>query len=126
MKRSKRLGIGMLGIALVIAIVVIWLTPAKIGDLNRIAQSFLGINNVNAQGAATETPTSLDWKPVEQAMGKSGALQPGGVFRISLPRTDLRVMVQDVQLKPAFALGSHVEFLPMGSEVMVMGDLVLT
>ena len=81
-----------------------------------------------AQTAATATITGqgIDWKQVDQAMGKAGAMQPGDVYRISLPRTDLQVSVGDVQIKPAFALGSHVEFLSMGSQAMMMGDLVLT
>ena len=31
-----------------------------------------------------------------------------------------------VDLKPGFALGSWLAFMPMGNEAMVMGDLVLT
>ena len=30
-----------------------------------------------------------DWKAVEQALGKPGQLQPGDVFRVGMPRTDL-------------------------------------
>jgi hypothetical protein len=70
--------------------------------------------------------TPADWKPVEQALGKSGAMQPGNVFKVSLPRSDLSVMVRGVQLKPALALGSWVAFKKMGSDAMAMGDLVLT
>src|SRR5207302_4736066 len=51
---------------------------------------------------------------------------PGGVYRFSLPRTDLQVTLGGVMLKAGFALGSHVEFLPMGQRAMMMGDLVLT
>jgi Domain of Unknown Function (DUF1259) len=50
---------------------------------------------------------------------------PGGVYRVSLPRTDLKIMVDGVELKPAFALGSWLAFKKMGEQVMVMGDLVL-
>src|SRR3989442_756206 len=32
-----------------------------------------------------------DWKAVEQALGKSGQIQPGDVFRIGMPRPDLNV-----------------------------------
>jgi hypothetical protein len=35
-----------------------------------------------------------DWKAVEQALGKSGQLQPGDVFRIGMPRSDLSVTVK--------------------------------
>ena len=37
-----------------------------------------------------------DWKAVEQALGKPGQLQPGDVFRIGMPRTDLSVTVKGV------------------------------
>ena len=66
-----------------------------------------------------------DWKAVEQALGKSGQLQPGDVFRIGMPRTDLTVTVKGVTVKAGFALGSYAAFKQIGDRVMVMGDLVL-
>jgi hypothetical protein len=75
---------------------------------------------------AQQPGAPADWKPVEQALGKPGAMQPGDVFKVSLPRSDLKVDVRGVQVKPALALGSWVAFKKMGSDAMVMGDLVLT
>ena len=47
-------------------------------------------------------------------------------MRFNFPRTDLTVRVGDVTLKPAFALGSWVAFLPTGAgKALAMGDLVL-
>ena len=66
-----------------------------------------------------------DWKAVEQALGKSGQLQPGDIFRIGMPRTDLAVTVKGVPVKAPFALGSYAAFKQIGNQVMVMGDLVL-
>jgi hypothetical protein len=67
------------------------------------------------------------WSLVEQALGRTGAAQPGDVYRFSFPRRDLRVMVGDVQVRPSLALGSWVAFKRVGgSHSMVMGDLVLT
>jgi hypothetical protein len=66
-----------------------------------------------------------DWKAVESALGKSGQTQPGGVFRIGMPRTDLNVTVKGVSVKAGFALGSYAAFRPVGDHTMVMGDLVL-
>jgi hypothetical protein len=64
---------------------------------------------------------------VAEALGRSGAEQPGGVTRFSFPRSDLTVVADSVPLKPAFALGSWVAFLPIGNgAAMAMGDLVLT
>src|SRR5437016_7492642 len=66
-----------------------------------------------------------DWKAVEQALGKSGQMQPGDVYRIGMPRSDLSVVVHGVPVAPTFALGSYAAFKQMGDEAMVMGDLVL-
>ena len=53
-------------------------------------------------------------------------MQPGDVYKVSLPRSDLKVTVGGVELKPALALGSWVAFKKSGDMTMVMGDLVLT
>lgn len=67
-----------------------------------------------------------DWhRIVDDALGKPGAEQPGGVWRVSLPRTDLKVALDGVELRPGFALGSWLAFHPHGQELTVMGDLVL-
>jgi len=68
---------------------------------------------------------SPDWKAVEQALGKSGQLQAGDVFRVGMPRTDLNVTVKGVPVKAGFALGSYAAFKQVGEHAMVMGDLVL-
>ena len=51
---------------------------------------------------------------------------PGDVYRIGLPRTDLKATLDGVELKPGFALGSWLAFKKTGNDVMAMGDLVLT
>lgn len=68
-----------------------------------------------------------DWDAVAQALGKEGSIQPGEIFRVGLPRSDLKVRLDGVEIKPALALGTWVAFQPMGdTDAMVMGDLVLT
>jgi biotin operon repressor len=74
-----------------------------------------------AAGAA-----DIDWNKVDQALGKPGTNQPGGVHKFGLPRSDLKVTVDGVAIKPTLALGSWLGFLPMGNGAMFMGDLVLT
>jgi hypothetical protein len=73
-----------------------------------------------------KSATPADFQSVEQAMGRPGAMQPDGAFKFGLPRSDLRVKVGDVQIKPVLALGSWVAFKKMGKHAMAMGDLVLT
>src|SRR3981189_58966 len=66
----------------------------------------------------------IDWSKVDAAIGKS-AVVSGDVHRYGLPRSDLKVTLDGVAIKPALALGGWVAFAPMGGEAMVMGDLVL-
>ena len=68
-----------------------------------------------------------EWSKVAEALGKSGSVQPGDVYKVGLPRSDLHVTAGGVPLKPAFGLGSWVAFKQAGSpaEAVVMGDLVL-
>jgi hypothetical protein len=66
----------------------------------------------------------IDWRKVDAALGKP-AVVSGGVHRYGLPRSDLKVTLDGVAIKPALALGGWVAFAPMGGEAMVMGDLVL-
>jgi hypothetical protein len=68
----------------------------------------------------------IDWSKVDQALGRKGAAQAGDVHRYGLPRSDLKVTVDGVTIKPSFALGGWVAFEPMSSGgAMLMGDLVL-
>jgi hypothetical protein len=79
-------------------------------------------------GPANTAPQAgaTDWKAVAQALGKEGSMQPGDVYKVSLPRSDLQVTAGGVQVKPGLALGGWVAFKQTGSQAMVMGDLVLT
>src|SRR5271165_6269379 len=63
---------------------------------------------------------------VGEALGKTGSAAPGGIYRVGLPRTDLKVTLDGVELKPGFALGGWLAFKNVGDQGMVMGDLVLT
>ena len=66
------------------------------------------------------------WSAVDQALGRAGTTQADGVRRYGFPRSDLKVELDGVTLKPALALGSWLAFQTMGPTNMVMGDLVLT
>jgi len=78
---------------------------------------------LGATSAWAQTPP--DWAAVGQAVGKAGSVQ-GDVYRIGLPRSDLKVTLDGVAIRPTLALGSWIAFREMGGHAMVMGDLVLT
>jgi uncharacterized protein DUF1259 len=75
---------------------------------------------------ATASAAGTDWSKVDQALGRTGAAQAGGIYRYGIPRSDLHVTLDGVAIKPALALGGWAAFEPMGSTAMLMGDLVLT
>jgi len=75
--------------------------------------------------AVSAQPVQVNWTAVEQAMGRTGAMQPGDVYKFGLPRSDLTVTVDRIQLKPALALGSWVAFKATSTGAIAMGDLVL-
>jgi len=75
---------------------------------------------------ASASAADIDWSKVDQAMGKKGSDQSGGVRKYGLPRSDLTVTVDGLAIKPALALGSWLAFQPAGDSAMFMGDLVLT
>jgi len=74
---------------------------------------------------ASTPPVQVNWTAVEQAMGRTGALQPGDVYKFGLPRGDLTVAIDRIRLKPALALGSWVAFKATSFGAVAMGDLVL-
>jgi hypothetical protein len=67
----------------------------------------------------------IDWSKVDTALGKTASVQ-GEVHRYGIPRSDLTVTLDGVQVKPALALGGWVAFEPAPDGSMAMGDLVLT
>ncbi len=88
-----------------------------------LAVIVLGATTVAMTPAFAADP---DWNRVGQALGKSGKVQAGDVYRVGFPRTDLKVSLDGVPLRTGFAFGGWVAFQLMGDQAMVMGDLVLT
>ncbi len=66
----------------------------------------------------------IDSTALNIVFGKKGSVQ-GNVYKISYPRSDLKVKVGDFSVAPGLALGSWVGIVKMGNESMMMGDLVL-
>src|SRR6266704_4353056 len=104
----------------ILSVAAFMLAPVFVLVACSAPQNQSGQPNNQQQAAAT------DWKSVEQALGKAGSVQPGDVYKVSLPRSDLQVSVGGVQVKAPLALGSWVAFKKADKMTMVMGDLVLT
>jgi len=62
-----------------------------------------------------------EWQAVEQAIGRSGQIQTDGAYKVSFPRSDLKVTVDGIELKPALALGGWVAFSKHGADFHAHG-----
>jgi hypothetical protein len=73
-----------------------------------------------------EAKVELNTAKIEQLTGAKGALDgKEGVFKVSMPRSDLSVNVAGVKLTPPMGLTSWAAFKPIGDHTVVMGDIVL-
>src|SRR5450432_1456965 len=68
--------------------------------------------------------TQVDSTGLDKVFGKKGSVQ-GMVYKITYPRSDLKVKVGEFSVAPGLALTSWIGILTMGNESMMMGDLVL-
>lgn len=68
----------------------------------------------------------VDIAQIETLTGAKGELkEKSGVFKVSSPSKDLHVTAAGIKLNPASGLSSWASFRKMGSDVEVMGDLVV-
>src|SRR5437868_5867806 len=87
---------------------------------------YIAILGATASLGHAQQNASPEWKAVEDALGRKGSMQPGDVYKFSMPRSDLKVIVAGTPIKAGLALGSWLAFKRMGNDAVVMGDLVLT
>ena len=68
--------------------------------------------------------SQVDSIGLNNIFGKKGTVQ-GQVYRITFPRSDLKVTIDKFPVAPGLALTSWIGILYMGHESMMMGDLVI-
>src|SRR5882724_10002947 len=69
---------------------------------------------------------ALDTATIERLTGVKGELsEKEGVFKVSVPRTDLDINVAGVKMTPPLGLTSWASFQKAGEQSVVMGDMVL-
>jgi hypothetical protein len=79
-----------------------------------------------AAKAAPKGP-ELDQAKIEELTGAKGKLdEKSGVFKVSLPRSDLKVTSGGVHITPPMGLTCWAAFVKSGPHTAVMGDIVLT
>jgi hypothetical protein len=86
----------------------------------------LAMSAAQAPSGALEAGTKLDTALIERLTGAKGKLdEKEGVFKVSVPRSDLAVTAAGVRLAPPMGLTSWAAFQRAGAHTMVMGDMVL-
>ena len=86
----------------------------------------LTLGLATALHATTGPAPGLDTALIERLTGAKGAIDPAtGVFKVSVPRSDLSVRVGGVRMHPRLGLTSWAAFQPLAEGAMVMGDMVL-
>ena len=69
----------------------------------------------------------LDTARIEQLTGVKGKMdEKEGVFKVSVPRGDLKVTTAGVKMTPPLGLTSWAAFKSAGGRTVVMGDTVMT
>ena len=77
--------------------------------------------------SAPQPAAGFDQARIEQLTGAKGKLDhKAGVFKVSAPRSDLKVVAAGVHLTPPMGLTSWAAFTHAGGHTAVMGDIVLT
>jgi len=85
------------------------------------------LSSTIATAAPKAAPAALDQARIEQLTGAKGKLdEKAGVFKVSVPRTDLKVTSAGVHITPPMGLTSWAAFTRSGAHTAVMGDIVLT
>ncbi len=82
---------------------------------------------VIAATASAAESKKLDTARIDELTGLKGKLnEQENVYKVSSPRTDLKISVDKWEMPPFMGLTSWAAFMPgMKGEAMVMGDLVL-
>jgi hypothetical protein len=79
------------------------------------------------KAAPPPAKAALDTAEIEKLTGAKGTLdEKSGVFKVQVPRTDLKVNAAGVTMTPRLGLTAWAAFQTMADHVMVMGDIVMT
>jgi len=76
--------------------------------------------------AIVQGATALDTAKIDQITGLKGKLnEKEAVYKVTFPRSDVRVVVDDWRMPPFMGLGTWAAFTGENDKAMVMGDTVL-
>lgn len=97
-------------------------------NLEETMRMFTAVLALACASAALAGPpqAAFDTANIEELTGAKGSFNEAeGVFKVSVPRSDLSVMAAGVRLTPPMGLTSWAAFKRAGKHTIVMGDMVL-
>src|SRR5262245_11058062 len=91
-----------------------------------IAVAWLMSSSLAAAQSTTPAVGSVDTPQIDKLTGLKGKLdEKEQVYKVSAPRSDLRIFSRTVHITPPMGLTSWAAFKRAGNQTMVMGDIVL-
>jgi hypothetical protein len=100
------------------------MNPKFVGTALLFACGWAGVVAAPQKSAAPQP--GLDTARIEQLTGAKGKLdEKEGVFKVSVPRSDLSVTTNGVRMTPPMGLTCWAAFKRVGDHAVVMGDQVL-
>ena len=88
--------------------------------------TFLCAASLCSINLALAADSSLNTAKIEELTGVKGKLnEKEGVFKVTLPRTDIKATIAGVKMNPELGLGAWAAFTKAGNHAMVMSDMVL-
>jgi hypothetical protein len=100
------------------------LEPEGWGMKKLMVLQFLVCFSIGIITSLCDAESTGDFREVERILGSSGQMQEGSMV-FPFPRSDIKVAIHGESIPTAFGFGSWTAWKNMGSETMVMGDLVL-
>lgn len=92
-----------------------------------MSKALLAAVMVLSSSLAFAAPAKIDSAKIEEITGAKGTYSAKeNVFKVSSPRTDIKVQVDGWTMPPFMGLTSYAAFTPVkGNQLMLMGDTVL-
>lgn len=102
------------------------ITKSRISLTDLLTSALLALSLAAPGMARGGESKALDTIRIEQLIGAKGQInEKEQVFKVSVPRADLKVSVAGVKMTPALGLTSWAAFTKAGDQTMVIGDMTL-
>src|SRR5207244_2377908 len=93
---------------------------------NTIMKQIFTIGLILAAFICASSAANLNTTRIDQLTGLKGKMnEKEGVYRVTFPRTDVKVVIDGWTMPPFIGLGTWAAFKGSNEKAMVMGDTVL-